>query len=318
MPWLHSLELGVLRLEHLGAGLGVLPVVEAVAVGELVVRRSTPRSARPSARCSTGRTASSSGRSSTRRGTGRRRTSASPGGVASTFGSYGAARLPLRQRSMLGRCGTGASLAASAWMPRMKPGRVTRSSIVFGSWQSTQLDRVRAARRARSSCVSPAAPGSSSRSSTTSACACWRTASLPSAIEAVASTSPVAEPAVGRDDRGVAVQARAGLRALGDALGLLLVQQHVGVAAAVAVVDGEGVAGEHARQPRDRSRPSRRGIGASPPPYLVRRRLDRALVAVVLARPVLAPRPRDRWSSSVTLDELQDTGSSPPACAGRC
>ena len=39
---------------------------------------------------------------------------------------------------MLGRCGTGSALAASAWIPRMKPGRVTRSSIVFGSWQSTQ------------------------------------------------------------------------------------------------------------------------------------------------------------------------------------
>ena len=45
---------------------------------------------------------------------------------------------------------------------------------------------------------------------------------------------------------GVAVQAGAGLRPLGDAPGLLLVGEHVGVAAPVAVVDGEGVAGEGA------------------------------------------------------------------------
>src|SRR3954453_17571541 len=39
---------------------------------------------------------------------------------------------------MLGRCGVGASLLASAWMPLMNPGRVTRSDIIFGSWQSMQ------------------------------------------------------------------------------------------------------------------------------------------------------------------------------------
>ena len=38
---------------------------------------------------------------------------------------------------MLGRWGVAASLAASSWMPRTKPGRVTRSFIVSGSWQST-------------------------------------------------------------------------------------------------------------------------------------------------------------------------------------
>ena len=39
---------------------------------------------------------------------------------------------------MLGRCGTGASLLAKALMPLRKPGRVTRSCIVSGSWQSMQ------------------------------------------------------------------------------------------------------------------------------------------------------------------------------------
>ena len=43
-----DLELRVLRLEHLGAGLGVLPVEEAVAVGKLVGVVGAVRSARPS------------------------------------------------------------------------------------------------------------------------------------------------------------------------------------------------------------------------------------------------------------------------------
>jgi hypothetical protein len=33
--------------------------------------------------------------------------------------------MPVRQLSMLSRCGTGSALAASAWMPRTNPGGVT-------------------------------------------------------------------------------------------------------------------------------------------------------------------------------------------------
>src|SRR5947208_1799014 len=40
---------------------------------------------------------------------------------------------------MLGRCGTGSVDCASAAIPRTKAGLVTRSSIVLGLWQSTQL-----------------------------------------------------------------------------------------------------------------------------------------------------------------------------------
>src|SRR5687767_8066279 len=39
---------------------------------------------------------------------------------------------------MLGICGVGSLLLASAAMPLTKPGRVTRSCMFFGSWQSTQ------------------------------------------------------------------------------------------------------------------------------------------------------------------------------------
>ena len=39
---------------------------------------------------------------------------------------------------MLGRCAAAAFEAAYFWIPAMKPGRVTRVSIDFGSWQSTQ------------------------------------------------------------------------------------------------------------------------------------------------------------------------------------
>ena len=96
-----------------------------------------------------------------------------------------------------------------------------------------------------------------------------------------------AQSAIRRNHRGVALQAGAGLRPLGDALGLLLVLEHVRVAATVAIVDRERVAGEHARQPgkrrgflcRQRFRPAESRL----------RRLRGALVVVVLARPVHAP-----------------------------
>ena len=46
------------------------------------------------------------------------------------------------------------------------------------------------------------------------------------------------------------MQARAGLLLLGDPLRHLLVGKHVGVAAAVAIVEGEGVTGEETFEPR--------------------------------------------------------------------
>lgn len=51
-----------------------------------------------------------------------------------------------------------------------------------------------------------------------------------------------AEVAVGGEHGGVAVEAGAGLVELFDALGFVLVDEHVGVAALFAVVDGKGVA----------------------------------------------------------------------------
>src|SRR5690606_13265536 len=51
---------------------------------------------------------------------------------------------------------------------------------------------------------------------------------------------------VGGDVGGVAVEAGGGLLEVGDAFGFELVLEHVGVAAFLAVIDGEGVAGETA------------------------------------------------------------------------
>ena len=62
------------------------------------------------------------------------------------------------------------------------------------------------------------------------------------------------------------VQARARLRPLRHALGLLLVVEHVGMPAALAEVDREGVAGEHPRQPRVLLEPRLRGSAPSLPP----------------------------------------------------
>jgi hypothetical protein len=90
----------------------------------------------------------------------------------------------------------------------------------------------------------------------------------------------------------MAVQAGAGLR-LRDALGVLLVDQHVGVAAPVAVVERERVAEEHALEPRvaldlllgqrlTAAVPAEAGAGG----------LGGEVVAVELLRPVHAPQRR--------------------------
>ena len=140
MPWLHSLELRVLRLEHLGAGLGVLPVVEAVAVGKLVVvvvaldlldlqpvvPREEQRRLRTAVVLDVALAADERAHLLPRRVdvrvVGRRSRSPLPPALDA---------LEVRRRRR--------APAASAWMPRMNPGRVTRSSIASGSWQSTQL-----------------------------------------------------------------------------------------------------------------------------------------------------------------------------------
>src|SRR5262249_41789540 len=61
---------------------------------------------------------------------------------------------------------------------------------------------------------------------------------------------PLADEAIERQRRGVTLQTRAGLLALGDPLRLLLVEEAVVVAAAVAIVEREGIAGEDALEPR--------------------------------------------------------------------
>ena len=87
------------------------------------------------------------------------------------------------------------------------------------------------------------------------------------------------------------MQTRTRLFAVLSSLRTFLVREHEGVPAAVAVVDGEGVAGEHAGQPGRAlgllGRQHALGRGAAA--VLGVRGRDRALVAVVFARPVLAP-----------------------------
>ena len=181
-------------------------------------------------------------------------------------------------------CGVGSSLSASARIPRMNPGRVTRSTIVFGSWQSTQPTGCAPSTCANSQ-LRPA--GDRIRRAGLHHLGVRRRvghrAQRREALEHVA----LAEPPIGRDDRRVAVQALARLRPRRHALGLLLVGQHVRVAAPVAVVDRERVAGEHPLEPR---------IALD---LLVGQRLRAAVlraadvrrpaIAVVLARPVHSP-----------------------------
>src|SRR5262249_20606060 len=98
-----------------------------------------------------------------------------------------------------------------------------------------------------------------------------------------------AELAVDRDDRGVAMEARARLR-LGQPLGRLLIGQHEGVAAPVAVVDREGVAEEHPLEPGVAlDLLLGKGLAARVAAVLGMGHERRAEVAVVLRWPVLAP-----------------------------
>ncbi len=173
-------------------------------------------------------------------------------------------------------------------MPRMKPGRVTRSSMLSRIVTIDAAHRVRARRRARNGRRRAAGDRIRRPVLTTSAWASpiRQLAQRLEPLEHIAA----AQPAVGRNHRGVTLQAGARLRPLGDALGLLLILQHVGVAAAVAIVDGERVAGEHPGEPRERRRLLCRQRLRPAESRL--RRLRGALVVVVFARPVHAPRRR--------------------------
>jgi hypothetical protein len=86
-------------------------------------------------------------------------------------------------------------------------------------------------------------------------------------------------------DGGVAVEAGAGLFEMGDALGLVLVLEHVGVAAFLAVIDGEGVAFEDLA-PAGVLIEFLEGVGAA---VLGALDVHGAFIGVVLARVVFAP-----------------------------
>ena len=102
----------------------------------------------------------------------------------------------------------------------------------------------------------------------------------------------------------MALQARAGLLLLGHAARLLLVEERVGVAAPVAVVDGEGVAGEDAPEPRIPVELllGRAGVaGAEAAPAVLRRRRQRRLEVASRTRAASSgPRPSGPCVSSVT------------------
>ena len=224
------LELRVLRLEHLGAGLGVLPVVEAMAVVErerVVVRFDLLDLA---ARCPTGRTASSSARSSTRRGTGRRRTSASPAAARRRSDRTASLRSPCRQRSMLAGAAPARRSSASASMPRdeARPRHAQLHRLRDRGSRRSRRDARR--RRARNAASCRPQTGFVGAGLHDLGVRVRSTSSLPSASKPAEHVA-AAEAAVGRDHRRVAVQARARLRPLGHAPGLLLVLEHVGVAA---------------------------------------------------------------------------------------
>ena len=103
----------------------------------------------------------------------------------------------------------------------------------------------------------------------------------------------LADEAIQGEVRRVALQARAGLLLLGHAARLLLVEEGVGVAAPIAIVDGKGVAGEDAPEPLLAVELLLRGAGVAgaeaAPAVLGRRGQRRLEVAVVLSGPVLAP-----------------------------
>ena len=185
----------------------------------------------------------------------------------------------------------------------MKPGRVTRSGIVCGSWQSmqatgcsTQLARLGVGHRVH----------------------------LLEARDQVAA----ARLLVGHVDRRVAVDAGAGLLGRLLALGERLVVEHVGVAALLAEVHREGVAGPHRLQARILLEPRLRDDRARDRPAsacAARPRCRRSACAA--GRPCAGsrrtaagsscPRWRDRRSRR-SARRRGRTGSAPPACARRC
>ncbi len=197
-------------------------------------------------------------------------------------------------------------------MPSRKPGRVTRSCISCGSWQSTQPTGC--APSTCSNSISVAAGDRIRRTGLDHLRVRGGVRHRPEHREALEHVAR-AEPAVGRDHGRVAVQAVAGLRTLGHALRLLLVGEHVGVAAPVAVVDRERVAGEQALEPRIAFDPPSR---ARPePPYCVCGRVRRCAGNRRTGAPSSCPTAPNRSSSSLTAP-AGGRDSSPPACAGRC
>ncbi len=194
------------------------------------------------------------------------------------FGSYGRLRVPIRHRSMLGRCGTGSLDSASTRTPLRKPGRVTRRAIVTGSWQSTH----------ETGCSTSLVASAKSMAHTTSkplkSCSC-PVGEKEGVGERARRALLQADGAVGGQIGGVALHAGAGLLPLRDPLGLALVREHVGVPALLSVVDREGVPGEEHAPARvlvellERLRPAEaRALN-----------VNRAQVPVVLARKVLPP-----------------------------
>ena len=194
----------------------------------------------------------------------------------------------------------------------MKPGRVTRSSIVLGSWQSTQ----------ETGCAPPVVCAEELVRVPVAQLADALEALLDLLGGAALGQRLAAELAVERHDRGVAVQTVSRLLGLARhvALGELLILEHEGVAAAVAVVHREEVAGEDAGEPGVALGLLRRerALGTDQPAAVLgARRLGGAPVAVVLSRPVDAP----LLGVDVVLgdlDQLEEGVLAPPACAGRC
>jgi hypothetical protein len=93
--------------------------------------------------------------------------------------------------------------------------------------------------------------------------------------------------AIGRQHRRMAVQTGPRLLDLVNPLGGVLVGQHVGVAAGLAIVDAEGIAGKQRPQPRVFVQPLERlAVAAAIAGPLA---IDRPQIAVVLPRKVLGP-----------------------------
>ena len=131
----------------------------------------------------------------------------------------------------------------------------------------------------------------------------------------------LAGEAVQGEIRGVAVQARARLLPLGHPPGLLLVEERVGVPATVAVVEREGVAGEDALEPGvpvelllGGARVARSGPAAAVLGGGGERGPE---IAIVLVRPVLAPRASGPSSPRSPRPRAR-RADGPPACARRC